>query len=77
MGGLLILDSRDREFKTVDMQSLYLPKRASAMSMATLQPDMPRTFHAIFEVPPDATGMRFVTRDLGVIHDTAPVALGL
>lgn len=77
MGGLLILDSRDREFKTVDMQSLYLPKRANAMSMAKLQPDMPRTFHAIFEVPPDATGMRFVTRDLGIIHDKAPVALGL
>jgi aromatic ring hydroxylase len=45
--------------------------------MAGLQPSMTRSFYAIFEVPPDAKGMKFVARGLGVMHDKAPVGLGL
>jgi hypothetical protein len=77
MGGLKILDSKDREFKTLDMQSMYVPKKGEAMAMTQLQPDMPLTFYAIFEVPPDAAGLKFVVRGLGMMHDTAPVLLGL
>jgi zinc-ribbon domain len=71
-----LVDSRGREFKDYDHQAFYLPEKAKTMEMEALPSSMPREFWAIYEVPADATGLRFGARELGFSPEKKYVALG-
>lgn len=62
--GPKLIDSKGREFKHYDHESFYIPDGAKTMSLEAIPAGLPREFYAVFEVPADATGIRFQARDL-------------
>jgi hypothetical protein len=59
-----VLDSEGREFKELDRQNLYVPKDQKAMTLEALPAGVTKEFSGVYEVPADAKGLRFQTRDL-------------
>lgn len=72
-----IVDSKGREFGELDMQSMYAPKGMKTMSLEQLPSSMPRKFWAVYEVPPDATGLKFKARELSTFGEKVFIGLGL
>lgn len=70
-------DAQGREFETFDGQDSYIPNGAKTMMMEALPSTMTREFWAIYEVPADATGLKFVTRSLSISPNLVPVDLGI
>lgn len=62
--GPKLIDSQGRQFNHYDSQNFYIPKGAKTMSLEAIPAGLPREFYAIYEVPADANGFRFQTRDL-------------
>lgn len=56
-----LYDSEDREFRYIDSMSLYVPVDANTtnpfMYETKIQPGLSQVFHAIFEVPKDASSL--------------------
>jgi hypothetical protein len=59
-----VIDSKGREFKHMDKQAFFIPKDAKTMTLEALPASLSREFYGIYEVPADATGLKFQTRDL-------------
>jgi hypothetical protein len=59
-----VIDSKGREFKHMDKQAFYIPKDAKTMTLEALPASLSREFYGVYEVPADATGLKFQTRDL-------------
>jgi hypothetical protein len=59
-----LIDSQGREFKDFDKQTFYIPKGTEAMGLKALPASIEKEFYAVYEVPADATGLRFQARDL-------------
>lgn len=59
-----LIDSQGREFKDYDNQTFFIPEGAKTMALEAIPAGLPRDFYAVYEVPGDATGLRFQARDL-------------
>ena len=59
-----LIDSQQREFKNYDHQTFYIPKGGETMTGKAIPASLAKEFYAVYEVPPDAKGLRFQTRDL-------------
>jgi hypothetical protein len=62
--GPKLIDSKGREFNHYDHDTFYIPKGKKTMSMEAVPAGLPREFYAVYEVPADASGLRFQARDL-------------
>lgn len=62
-----ILDEKGRRFEEMDSTLLYLPDGEVSMTMEALPPGLPKTFSSIFEVPTDASGLVFLTRNFSIL----------
>lgn len=58
-----VQDSKGRRFEEMDDLEFYLPEGQTGMTMEQLPSGLPKTFSAIFEVPADASGISFLTRN--------------
>ncbi len=59
-----LIDSTGREFKDYDNQAFFIPDGAKTMAVEALPSSLTKEFYAVYEVPADAKGLRFQTRDL-------------
>lgn len=72
-----ITDSKGRRYEQFDEQAFYLPDNENSMTMEQLPSGLPKTFSAIFEIPPDATGINFMARNFAAFgKEERPVSLG-
>ena len=62
-----VQDSKGRRFEEMDDLEMYLPEGQTGMTMEQLPSGLPKTFTGIFEVPADASGMLFLTRDFSAL----------
>jgi hypothetical protein len=62
-----VIDSDGREFKHHDKQTFYIPKGSETMTNKALPASLPKEFYGVYEVPADAKGLRFQTRDLSSV----------
>jgi hypothetical protein len=58
-----VRDSKGRKFEEMDDLEMYLGENETGMTMEQLPSGLPKSFSAIFEVPSDASGFLFMTRD--------------
>ncbi len=58
-----IQDSKGRRYEEMDDTEFYLKDNEKSMTMEQLPASLPKTFSCIFEVPIDATGIKFLARD--------------
>ena len=72
-----LVDATGREFKPWEKSSSFIGANARDLAMAPLPPSMPKEFVEIYEVPADATGLKFKARALAAFGDTRFVDLGL
>lgn len=72
-----LIDAKGREYETWDKQVFHLPVGAEPMGGKSLAAGVEKEFASLYEVPADATGLRFQARGLGFIHDTKFVDLAL
>jgi hypothetical protein len=71
-----LLDDKDREFGPMDDQMLYIPDPERTITLESLPPSMLKRFSAIYELPADATGLKFQARALSAFGDKKKVVLG-
>lgn len=72
-----LIDSKGRRFEQFAEQFLYLSEGEEPMPMEQLPSGLPKNFSAIFELPNDATGISFLTRDFKTFgKNEIPVNLG-
>jgi hypothetical protein len=72
-----VKDSKGRKFEEMDDLEMYLPEGQSGMTMEQLPSGLPKTFSAIFEVPADANGFSFLTRNFAAFgKEEKAVSLG-
>lgn len=70
-------DGKGRRYEEFDEQALYLGENEKSMTMEQLPSGLPKTFSAIFEIPADSSGLKFLTRDFAVFgKKETPVLLG-
>jgi hypothetical protein len=62
-----LIDSEGREYKDLDNQTFYIPQGAKTMALEAIPAGLPREFHAVYEIPGDAKGLRFQARDLSSV----------
>lgn len=55
--GVDLEDSKQRQFKPVDDGFLYIPQGDDLYILDNLNPNVPREFIQIYEIPADATGL--------------------
>lgn len=73
-----LVDSQSREFSTWDKQYGYLPKESEHLNiLEDIQPSMSRTYHALFEVPADAKGLKLKVSGFGLLAGNKNVDLAL
>lgn len=72
-----LVDATGREFKPWEKSSSFIPTGARDLAMAPLPPSLAKEFVEIYEVPADATGLKFKARALAAFGDTRFVDLGL
>lgn len=72
-----LIDSKGREFKDYDQQSMYIPEGAKTLTVEALPAGMTKEFWALYEVPADATDLKFQARALSAFGDKKMVDLGL
>lgn len=60
-----LVDSQNREFTSSSDVSEWVPEGADLFLLSNLQPNLPKTFVVIYEVPAGTTGLR---ARVGVIH---------
>jgi len=70
-------DSQGREFNEVDNLAFFIPEGKKALMMEAIPPSLPKEFWSVYEVPADATGLRFMARELSITGETFPVDLAL
>jgi len=58
-----IEDSKGRKFEQFDEQLMYLPDGAKSIQMEALPAGISKKFYAIYELPGDANGIKFQTRN--------------
>lgn len=73
----VLKDSRGREFTEIDGMEFVLPEDETGISMEALPAGVPKSFSAIYEVPSDATGLKFMSRSLSSQSVTKPIELDL
>jgi hypothetical protein len=71
-----LVDAKSREFGPMPDEALYVGNGKKTMLLEQLPPSMPKEFWTIFEVPADATGLKFQARSLGPFPDKKVVDLG-
>lgn len=72
-----ITDSKGRRYEEFDEQAFYLPDDEKSMTMEQLPSGLPKTFSAIFELPPDAKGISFMARNFATLgKEEKRVSLG-
>jgi hypothetical protein len=71
-----LLDAKGREFGPIPDEALYVGEGKKTMMLEQLPPSMTKEFWTIFEVPSDATGLKFQARSLGPLPDKKTVDLG-
>jgi hypothetical protein len=72
-----ITDSKGRRYEQFDEQAFYLPDDENSMTLEQLPSGLPKTFSAIFEIPLDATGIRFMVRNFAAFgKEERAVSLG-
>jgi len=71
-----LIDSKGREFTDYDMQSIYIPENGKTISLESLPSSMPKKLWAVYEVPKDATGLKFQTRSMSAWGSKKLVELG-
>jgi len=71
-----IIDSQGREFSQYDEQSFYIPKSGKTIASESLPPNIPKKFYGIYEIPKDATDLKFETRSLSMYGEKKIVYLG-
>lgn len=59
-----VVDSKSREFGNFDEQMMYLPEDMKSIFLESLQPDVTKSFAAIYELPEDAKGLKFQAKEL-------------
>ena len=72
----VLVDAKEREFRNLDNQAFYIPEGGSTMGLEALPPDMKREFWAVYEVPADATELKFQARALSSFGGKRLVSLG-
>jgi hypothetical protein len=72
-----VIDSLNREFGHHDEEAFYIPKNAKTIGLEALPSSMAKEFWSVYEVPADATGLKFVARELSAFGDTKPIDLAL
>lgn len=72
-----LVDAAGREYETWDKQVFHLPVGSEPMGGKALPAGIEKEFASIYEVPADATGLKFQARGLGLIHDKKLVDLAL
>jgi hypothetical protein len=72
-----IVDSQNREFGTAEEYYLYVPNDMDYL-LTTLPPNVPKNAIVIYDLPQDATGLKFVVNDFSFLsHETALIDLGM
>ncbi len=61
----ILVDSQNREFTSSSDVSEWVPEGADLFLLSNLQPNLPKTFVVIYEVPAGTTGLK---ARVGVIH---------
>ena len=74
-GASKLTDLAGREFGSLDMEGIYVPKPSDMLYNEKIQPSLSRDFYTIFEVPADATGLSFKVSDF-TGSSTRLIALG-
>lgn len=73
-----VMDAKGREFGNFDQQMMYLPDDLKTMILESLQPDITKTFAAIYELPEDAKSLKFQAKELELFGSKkALIDLGL
>lgn len=62
--GMKMVDNQNREFNHFDSAYLFLPDDKSPYSVGDLNPNIPRSYMDIYELPTDASGLRLKVEDL-------------
>lgn len=77
LDGPKVVDAQGREFKHIDMEQFYVPKDAKTLMMEAIPAGMTREFWGVFEVPSDATQLKFQVRSLGLLSTKRLVELAI
>jgi len=64
LDGPKLIDGKGREFETWSESAFYMPKDGKSITLEPLPPDMSKEFYAIYEVPKDASDLKFQARAL-------------
>lgn len=72
-----IVDSKSREFGSIEGEMDYVPVGTKTAILETLQPSMEKDFYAIIEVPSDATDLQVQVTGLGLTGSTEKVDIDL
>jgi hypothetical protein len=74
--GPKLVDSSGREFGHFEDEALLIPSGQKTIILETLPPSLSKEFWSIFEVPADATGLKFQVRSLDDLPTKKLVDLG-
>ena len=72
-----IVDDKGREFGPIDMESFYVPPKSKTIGLDVLQPDIPKEYWTVIEVPADASSLKFKVHGFDLMGPTKTIDLGL
>jgi hypothetical protein len=72
-----IVDDQSRETERVPNEAMYVPREARTLGIEPLPPNVEREFATLFELPPDARGLKLQVRGLGLLGAKRSVDLAL
>jgi len=72
-----LVDARNREFSHIDFEGFYIPKDAKDLGLEKIPVGLKKEFYTIFEIPKDASGLKFQARALAMGGESKLVETGL
>ena len=72
----VLVDSESREFNPYRHQANYLEPSAETITLEALPANIPKTYHAMYEVPAESKGLKFQVRSLSIMTEYKLVSLG-
>jgi hypothetical protein len=75
LGGPHLADGKARDIGPYTEQAEFLPSDAKTLILETIQPSITTEYYSIYEVPGDATDLKFQATSFGLLNDTKSVSL--
>ena len=72
-----IVDDKNREYEPIEMEGFYVPPNTKTINFDTLQPNTPKDYWTIIQVPPDAKNLKFQVQGFSMLNDKKKIDLNL